>query len=277
MAGGNLFSLAADGGWAPPPQPQATSPIDDDIDLRKIFCGNISFQTEDEALFRLFRPFGDITEACMHFSGAARLMPAQAIIARTPSHRSKGFGFVTFRAKEGARLALSNPNPRLDGRILLCKLAALGRLQNAVAKQTQQPPVPMQQQIQQQLSQTHQQQHVDLLSMALPQSAPPIDAPFATPALWSSTGFDVPPPQSAPPQSADAFFAMPQASTLYAEPVLGPFAQRTTPVSDTTQPSIWSLGSRASAPLDAMQGWGSLAGPRSLSDPAVDSDFSLRF
>ena len=202
----------------------------------------------------------------------------QAIIARTPSHRSKGFGFVTFRAKEGARLALSNPNPRLDGRILLCKLAALGRLQNAVAKQTQQAPVPMQQQIQQQLSQTHQQQHVDLLNLTMPQSAPPMDTPFAAPPLWSTAAFDVP-PQSAPPQSADAFFAMPPATAQYPEPLLSAFTQRATPASDATQASIWSLGSRASAPVDLMP-WSALdtrAAPRSLSDPPADSDYPLRF
>jgi hypothetical protein len=39
--------------------------IDDDLDLRQIFCGNISFQSEDEALYRLFRPFGIITQVCI--------------------------------------------------------------------------------------------------------------------------------------------------------------------------------------------------------------------
>jgi RNA recognition motif-containing protein len=34
----------------------------DDIDFRKIFCGNISFVTDDEALFCLFRAFGEIDE-----------------------------------------------------------------------------------------------------------------------------------------------------------------------------------------------------------------------
>jgi hypothetical protein len=56
------------------------------------------------------------------------MMLLQAVIARTPSRRSKGYGFVTFGTKEAAARALATPHIRLDGRMLLCKLAALGRI-----------------------------------------------------------------------------------------------------------------------------------------------------
>ena len=244
-------------------QPENSPPIEDDIDLRKIFCGNISFQTEDEALYRLFRPCGDITEVCLIVNGLSHVTFArQAIIARTPSHRSKGFGFVTFRTKEGAQLALTNPNPRLDGRILLCKLAALGRLQSQQAKQQQQ-----QQQIQQQMKQMPQgmpMQQQPMMGAYGPPSMlgqplsvpdtphpsnmttplPAIDAQFAAPtaaasSLWAPSPFDMLSSQS---QSADAFFAGPPSTFAQRDPLTASF----TPTSDNTLLSIWSASGNSS-------------------------------
>ncbi|MEK7704504.1 MAG: RNA-binding protein, partial [Myxococcota bacterium] len=68
----------------------------------KLFVGGLSFDTTDDGLREAFARFGDIVEA--------------KVITDRDTGRSRGFGFVTFTAGEGARVAIDEMNgTSLDG------------------------------------------------------------------------------------------------------------------------------------------------------------------
>jgi RNA recognition motif-containing protein len=54
---------------------------------RKLFVGNLSWNTSDDGLYEVFAQFGEVSEA--------------KVITDRDTGRSRGFGFVTF-AEEGA-------------------------------------------------------------------------------------------------------------------------------------------------------------------------------
>ena len=58
---------------------------------KKLFVGNLSWETRDESLRSAFEPFGAITEA--------------KVITDRDNGRSKGFGFVTFAEQAHADTA----------------------------------------------------------------------------------------------------------------------------------------------------------------------------
>ena len=71
----------------------------------KVYVGNLSFNIDDEALKKLFSPYGEIEEAI--------------VIKDKFSGRSKGFGFVTFKEDESAKKAISEMNEKeVEGRNL---------------------------------------------------------------------------------------------------------------------------------------------------------------
>jgi RNA recognition motif-containing protein len=70
---------------------------------KKVFVGNLSWDTNDDSLNAAFSPFGEITEA--------------TVISDRHSGRSRGFGFVTFVDDEAADKAIAELNgTELDGR-----------------------------------------------------------------------------------------------------------------------------------------------------------------
>jgi len=70
---------------------------------KKLFVGNLSWDTNDDSLNTAFSPFGEITEA--------------TVISDRHSGRSRGFGFVTFVDDEAADKAIAELNgTELDGR-----------------------------------------------------------------------------------------------------------------------------------------------------------------
>jgi cold-inducible RNA-binding protein len=70
---------------------------------RKLFVGNLSFNTEERALQDLFAQAGPVT--------SVRLMRDQA------TGRARGFGFVEMETDEGAQAAIDKfNNTELDGR-----------------------------------------------------------------------------------------------------------------------------------------------------------------
>ncbi|CAA7400975.1 unnamed protein product [Spirodela intermedia] len=84
-----------------------------DTTLTKVFVGGLAWETSDEELRRHFDRFGEILEA--------------VIITDKSTGRSKGYGFVTFREADSAKLACEEPNPVIDGRRANCNIASLGR------------------------------------------------------------------------------------------------------------------------------------------------------
>ncbi|KAL5777227.1 hypothetical protein ACOSP7_010153 [Xanthoceras sorbifolium] len=84
-----------------------------DTTFTKVFVGGLAWETPTEEMRKYFQQFGDILEA--------------VIITDKNTGKSKGYGFVTFRAPESARRACENPNPMIDGRKANCNIASLGR------------------------------------------------------------------------------------------------------------------------------------------------------
>ena len=71
----------------------------------KIYVGNLSYKVDDGKLREMFASFGEVNEA--------------VVIKDKFSHRSKGFGFVTFSDEESAKKAISEMNEKeVEGRAL---------------------------------------------------------------------------------------------------------------------------------------------------------------
>jgi cold-inducible RNA-binding protein len=85
-------------------RPNATAPREMGKDMsKKLFVGNLSWDTNDDSLNAAFSTFGEITEA--------------TVISDRHSGRSRGFGFVTFVDDEAADKATAELNgTELDGR-----------------------------------------------------------------------------------------------------------------------------------------------------------------
>ena len=72
---------------------------------KKLFVGNLSWDTRDDVLYEAFAQFGEVTEA--------------KVIADRETGRSRGFGFVTFADEAAGDAAISGMNgTELDGRPL---------------------------------------------------------------------------------------------------------------------------------------------------------------
>ena len=73
--------------------------------MKKLFVGNLSFNTTESELEGAFGRFGKIAEA--------------KVITDRMTGRSRGFGFVTFEADEAAQAAMSEMDgTSLDGRTI---------------------------------------------------------------------------------------------------------------------------------------------------------------
>jgi len=71
----------------------------------KIYVGNLSFQTTEDALSALFQEHGEIEEV--------------AVVTDRDTGRSRGFGFVTMPDSDAANAAIEAINgTELDGRTL---------------------------------------------------------------------------------------------------------------------------------------------------------------
>tara|TARA_A100001015_G_scaffold45151_1_gene49734 strand:+ start:136 stop:408 length:273 start_codon:yes stop_codon:yes gene_type:complete len=71
---------------------------------KKIYVGNISFDTSEEELRSEFSEFGDIEEV--------------KIIIDHQTNRSKGFGFITFSTPEAMEASLVKNGEEVQGRKL---------------------------------------------------------------------------------------------------------------------------------------------------------------
>ena len=77
---------------------------------KKLFVGNLSWNTRDEGLYEAFSHFGEVTDA--------------KVITDRDTGRSRGFGFVTFEEDEAADKAVAALNgTELDGRAIRVDVA----------------------------------------------------------------------------------------------------------------------------------------------------------
>ncbi|CAK7340336.1 unnamed protein product [Dovyalis caffra] len=106
---------------------------DQDPVHRKIFVHGLGWDTNAEALMNAFKPYGEI-EDC------------KAVCDKV-SGKSKGYGFILFKKRSGARKALREPQKKIGNRMTACQLASIGPVPQssagpsgpvATASQTQQ-------------------------------------------------------------------------------------------------------------------------------------------
>uniref|UniRef100_A0A5B7BE33 Putative RNA-binding protein 38 isoform X2 n=1 Tax=Davidia involucrata TaxID=16924 RepID=A0A5B7BE33_DAVIN len=83
-----------------------------DTTLTKVFVGGLAWETPKEVMREHFEKYGEILEA--------------VIISDKVTGRSKGYGFVTFKAPEAAKKACEDAAPVINGRRANCNLASLG-------------------------------------------------------------------------------------------------------------------------------------------------------
>ncbi|GAB2210052.1 hypothetical protein Drorol1_Dr00015305 [Drosera rotundifolia] len=85
---------------------------DEDPVHRKIFIHGLGWDATTETLKEVFGKYGEI-EDC------------KAVMDKATG-KSKGYGFVMFRSRSGARRALREPQKRIGNRMTACQLAAVG-------------------------------------------------------------------------------------------------------------------------------------------------------
>lgn len=85
---------------------------DEDPAHRKIFVHGLGWDTTAETLTSVFKQFGEIEDCkavCDKISG-----------------KSKGYGFILFKSRRGARNALKQPQKKIGNRMTACQLASIG-------------------------------------------------------------------------------------------------------------------------------------------------------
>ncbi|EOA27114.1 hypothetical protein CARUB_v10023213mg [Capsella rubella] len=97
---------------------------DEDPVHRKIFVHGLGWDTKADALIEAFKQYGEI-EDC------------KCVVDKV-SGQSKGYGFILFKSRSGARNALKQPQKKIGTRMTACQLAYLGPVQgNPVATPAQ--------------------------------------------------------------------------------------------------------------------------------------------
>uniref|UniRef100_A0A1J3K991 UBP1-associated protein 2B n=1 Tax=Noccaea caerulescens TaxID=107243 RepID=A0A1J3K991_NOCCA len=98
---------------------------DEDSVHRKIFVHGLGWDTKADALIEAFKQYGEI-EDCK-------------LVVDKVSGQSKGYGFILFKSRSGARKALKQPQKKIGTRMTACQLASIGPVQgNPVAAPNQQ-------------------------------------------------------------------------------------------------------------------------------------------
>ncbi|CAI0417319.1 unnamed protein product [Linum tenue] len=88
---------------------------DEDPVHRKIFVHGLGWDTTAETLIAAFKQYGEI-EDC------------KAVTDKV-SGKSKGYGFILFKRRSGARKALREPQKKIGNRMTACQLASIGPVQ----------------------------------------------------------------------------------------------------------------------------------------------------
>lgn len=113
---------------------------DRDVTHRKIFVYGLPWETTRETLFGIFEGYGEIEEC--------------TVVIDKATGKAKGFGFVMFKTRKGAKEALKEPRKRILNRTATCQLASMGPAASGKGHHDQAGPVRINQgQCQQQQTQ----------------------------------------------------------------------------------------------------------------------------
>lgn len=85
---------------------------DRDATHRKIFVYGLPWETTRETLVGVFEGYGEIEEC--------------TVVIDKATGKAKGFGFVMFKTRKGAKEALKEPKKRILNRTATCQLASMG-------------------------------------------------------------------------------------------------------------------------------------------------------
>ncbi|KAJ4904022.1 UBP1-associated protein 2B [Raphanus sativus] len=88
---------------------------DEDPVHRKIFVHGFAWDTKADALIKAFKQYGEI-EDC------------KCVVDKVTG-QSKGYGFILFKSRSGARGALKQPQKKIGTRMAACQLASMGPVQ----------------------------------------------------------------------------------------------------------------------------------------------------
>ncbi|KAL0740061.1 hypothetical protein Bca4012_081574 [Brassica carinata] len=88
---------------------------DEDPVHRKIFVHGFAWDTKADALVKAFKQYGEI-EDC------------KCVVDKVTG-QSKGYGFILFKSRSGARSALKQPQKKIGTRMAACQLASMGPVQ----------------------------------------------------------------------------------------------------------------------------------------------------
>ncbi|MCD7450765.1 hypothetical protein HAX54_008402 [Datura stramonium] len=89
-----------------------TALADSDPTHRKIFVHGLGYDATSEQLLSAFNSYGEIEEC--------------KLITDKVTGRAKGYGFVLFKTRVGAKRALKEPQKKIGNRTTSCQLAAMG-------------------------------------------------------------------------------------------------------------------------------------------------------
>ncbi|KAK1371717.1 UBP1-associated protein 2B [Heracleum sosnowskyi] len=87
-----------------------------EVSHRKLFVHGLSWDTTRQTLVSVFEKYGEIEEC--------------SLIIDKNTGKAKGFGFVVFKSRDGAKKALEVGKLRVDDRIVSCQLACVGPVGN---------------------------------------------------------------------------------------------------------------------------------------------------
>lgn len=90
---------------------RVTALADTDPTHRKIFVHGLGYDATSEQLLDAFKPYGEIEEC--------------KLITDKVTGRAKGYGFVLFKTRVGAKRALKEPQKKIGNRTTSCQLAAM--------------------------------------------------------------------------------------------------------------------------------------------------------
>ncbi|KAJ3697047.1 hypothetical protein LUZ61_000752 [Rhynchospora tenuis] len=92
--------------------PRVYEAADSDVQHRKLFVHGFGWEATKEDMLTAFSIYGEVEDCNM--------------VSDRSTGRSKGYGFITFRTRKAASLALKEPHKRIGNRMTTCQLAAVG-------------------------------------------------------------------------------------------------------------------------------------------------------
>lgn len=92
--------------------PRVYAVADSDVQHRKLFVHGFGWDATKEDMMAVFSSYGEVEDCNM--------------VCDRSTGRCKGYGFITFRTRKAASLALKEPHKRIGNRMTTCQLAAVG-------------------------------------------------------------------------------------------------------------------------------------------------------